>query len=293
MARRVPFLSDKAERASGSLLPWVIAVMVYLSGLALAGAVSVNDAVTNWTGDLGRQLTVQIVASNAEVQEDQARAAEALLASTPGVEAVRRLADSELARLLEPWLGTGNVDADLPLPTLLDVTLIEGRTLNTRALASQLQNVAPDARLDTNEQWLGRLHAVASMVQGTALVILVLITLATVAIVIFGTHAGLAAHRQTIETLHIIGARDSLIAREFQDRFLKLGIWGGLIGIIFAGLTLYLGGRLMDSLGGGIMERVTLNMTDAILLVLLPLVAGILSMLTARITVLRALAKMV
>jgi len=49
----------------------------------------------------------------------------------------------------------------------------------------------------------------------------------------------------------------------------------------------------MDSLGGGIMERVTLNMTDAILLVLLPLVAGVLSMLTARITVLRALAKMV
>lgn len=293
MARPVPFLSDKAERAGGSLLPWVIAVMVYLSGLALAGAVSVNGAVTAWTSDLGRQLTVQVVAADADEQDAEAAAALALLSSTPGVEVARQLEADQMAALLEPWLGAGNVSADLPLPVLIEVTLLPGRTINSDALAQQLRDVAPGATLDTNEQWLGRLHAVAAMVQGTALAIVALIMLATVAIVIFGTHAGLAAHRQTIETLHIIGARDGLIAREFQTRFLRLGLKGGLIGILFAGLTLYVARRLVDSLGGGILERMTLAPTDGILLVVLPVAAGVIAMLTARLTVLRALSRMV
>lgn len=292
MARRVPFLSDRAERASGNLLPWVIAVMVYLSGLALASALGVQGAVADWAGDLSRQLTVQVVLEDPDERDDQVAAAMALLSATPGVQSVDRLEAEHLLGLLEPWLGEANIGDDLPLPALIDVTLAPDATINTRALASQLRNVAPAATLDTNEQWLGRLHAVAAMVQGTALFIVLLITLATVAIVIFGTHAGLAAHRSTIETVHIIGARDKLIAQEFQRRFLMLGLKGGLIGLVAAGATLFLGRNLIQSMGGGIMERAGMNPLDVLALVALPVAAGLIAMLTARITVMRALARM-
>ncbi|MEX1147912.1 MAG: cell division protein [Sphingomonadales bacterium] len=298
MARRVPFLSERAERVSGSLLPWVIAVMVYLSTLALASALGLHGAVANWAGDLSRQLTVQVVAEDQDDRDAQASAAETLLAATPGVAAVRRLGSDQLMELLEPWLGSANLGPgklgdDLPLPVLIDVTLETDRAVNIRALAAQIREVAPAATLDTNDQWLGRLHAVAAMVQGTALAIVALITLATVAIVIFGTHAGLAAHRSTIETLHIIRARDQMIAREFQRRFLGLGVKGGLIGLVFAVLTLFFGRNLLQSLGGGIMDRVTVAPVDFVVLALLPLGAGLIAMVTARLTVMRALAHMV
>ncbi|RMF11813.1 MAG: cell division protein [Alphaproteobacteria bacterium] len=293
MTRRVPFLSDRADRVSGRLLPWVIAVMVFLSGIALASALGVHDAVANWASDLGRRLTVQVVAADPADRDAQAAAAEALLASTPGVETVNRLDLGAITALLEPWLGKGNVGDDLPLPVLIDVTLAPDRLINTAALARQLREVAPDAALDTNEQWLSRLHAVAGMVEGTAVTVVGLVTLATVAIVIFGTHAGLAAHRETIETLHIIGARDNLIAGEFQVRFLKLGLKGGLIGLVAAGVTLVLGRSFLRSLGGGILDKVTLEPGDLVVLLVLPLAAGVIAMFTARLTVLRALARMV
>lgn len=293
MARRVSFLSEHADRASGRLLPWVIAVMVFLSGIALASALGVHDAIANWSSDLGRRMTVQVVAAESTERDAQAAAVEALLSTTPGIQSVSRLDGPELMALLEPWIGGGDVGGDLPLPVLIDVTLTTEGAISTAALASQLRAVAPDASLDTNEQWLGRMRSVAGMVEGTALAVVALVTLATVAIVIFGTHAGLAAHRQTIETLHIIGARDGLIAGEFQHRFLILGLKGGFVGLAVAAVTLFAGRNLLQSLGGGILEQVSLQSVDMILMLVLPLAAGLIAMVTARLTVLRALSLMV
>jgi cell division transport system permease protein len=40
----------------------------------------------------------------------------------------------------------------------------------------------------------------------------------------------MVGNREIIEVLHIVGASDSFIAREFQRRFLTLGLRGGLLG---------------------------------------------------------------
>jgi cell division transport system permease protein len=48
--------------------------------------------------------------------------------------------------------------------------------------------------------------------------------------VVFATRAAIATNRPVIEVLHLIGAKDSFIARHFQQHFLQLGLKGGLIG---------------------------------------------------------------
>jgi cell division transport system permease protein len=53
---------------------------------------------------------------------------------------------------------------------------------------------------------------------------------ATVLSVVFATRAAIATNRPVIEVLHLIGAKDSFIARHFQEHFLQLGLKGGLIG---------------------------------------------------------------
>lgn len=293
MASKVRFLADGAGGDRGNLLPWVIAVMVYLSGLALAGGLAVHGAVANWSGDMTGRLTVQIVNGDTAARDRQATAALELLRKTDGVASARRLGDPELQALLEPWLGSGAVGAELPVPALLDVVLKDGAAVNLSLLGGRLKKVAPDASLDDHEQWLGRLHDLARMVEVTAVAIVVLVTLATIAIVIFGTQAGLATHRATIETLHTIGAEDALIARAFQDRFLKLGFQGGVGGLVMAAATIFAGQYILTKLGAGILSHGTLRWFEFSALAVLPFAAAAIAMLTARFTVLRALARMV
>ena len=78
---------------------------------------------------------------------------------------------------------------------------------------------------------------------------LVLISLTTIAIVVFATRAALDCRTAMIvEVLHLIGAYDGFIAVQVQRHFLQLALKGGLIGglagaITFTALNLADGGH--------------------------------------------------
>jgi hypothetical protein len=63
---------------------------------------------------------------------------------------------------------------------------------------------------------------------GVAVVLLVL-TAAALAVA-FATRGAMAGSRDSVEVLHLVGANDAFIAREFQSRFVRLGLKGGAIG---------------------------------------------------------------
>jgi cell division transport system permease protein len=262
-------------RESGGILPWVIAVMVYLCALALAGGFSLRSAASGWTSDLSRQLTVQVTDNDKARQTMLADAVVARLQNQSGVVEARRLNDEELGSLLDPWLGAGSVTADLPVPALIDVKL-ESEDTDVEALTAAVKAVAPSAVVDTHQQWLGQLATLTRSINWTANLIVLLVALATVALVAFGTRAGLAAHKSTIEILHLMGAEDGMIASEFQRRFLWHGFIGGLAGLALGA-------------GQGLISSVTLSWQAWFALLLLPPLAAGLTMITARMTVVRSL----
>jgi cell division transport system permease protein len=117
--------------------------------------------------------------------------------------------------------------------------------------------------------------------------------------IVFATRTGLAINHGTVEVLHLIGARDSFIAAQFQWPALRLGMRGGLIGLIPALLTLLglseaAGGAGGTAVGGAIsaLPELTLAPWQWAVLLLLPVAAGITALATARLTVLRSLANM-
>ena len=279
-------------RENGSLLAWVIAVMVYLCGLALAGGFGVKNTFSGWTSELTQSISIQITAEHRAERERQTGEALALLLQTPGIATARSLNDDELADLLEPWLGTGGLTEDLPVPAMIDVTLTQGATLNLEALAAQIRTVAPDARLDDHQQWIGRLVDLAGAVEWTAAGIVLLIVLSTVAVVMLGTQAGLAAHRDSIEIMHLVGAEDKTIWAEFRYRFMSHGLKGGLVGLVLAAGTVSLLIRLAARLGSGIVPQFDLALWQWAVLAALPFFAALLAVLTARFTVIRALARL-
>ncbi|MFP6744670.1 MAG: cell division protein, partial [Alphaproteobacteria bacterium] len=119
-----------------------------------------------------------------------------------------------------------------------------------------------------------------------------LIGLACVGTVIFTTRTGLAIHQDAIEVLHLIGAHDGFVARAFERNALWMGLRGGLIGLGLGALTFVVVGQVSAGLEAPLMPRFSLTPGGLMVLGSLPLVSAAIAMVTARFTVLRALADM-
>ena len=74
------------------------------------------------------------------------------------------------------------------------------------------------------------MRSIARSAVVVGLSVLALVLAAAMMSVMFATRGAMAANRQIIEVLHIIGAKDGFIAAEFQRHFLLLGLKGGAIG---------------------------------------------------------------
>jgi len=285
----IPFDRD----GSGRFLPWLIALMVYLAALATSGALALDSALASWDRGLSGTLTI-------ELPPDAAGSADAvakLLTVTPGVLAARPLSHAAMAKLLEPWLGPALPADALALPLLFDVSIDAARGVNLGSLRAALAAAAPDAVLDDHRLWLDRLANLIRSAEATAIAIVALIGSAAVLTVIFTTRTGLSVHRDVIELLHLMGARDAYIAAQFQYQALRLGLGGGLIGLALAVATLLGLGHAADAaaiLGESALPLPALRLEPIhwAALLLLPAAAAILAMLTARLTVLGALQRM-
>jgi cell division transport system permease protein len=121
---------------------------------------------------------------------------------------------------------------------------------------------------------------------------MLLVGLAAIITVVFVTRTGLEIHRQVIELLHLMGAQDRYIAREFQRHALRLGLRGGLFGFALAAAALAGLAWLARGSNAALLPDLDLAPLDWAWLALLPLAAAVTAMWTARLTVLRTLVRL-
>ncbi len=290
-ARRSDLPLDKD--ALSRFLPWLIAFMVFLAVLALAGMLVLNSTAARWDQGVSGTLTIQIVPA-AKPEDDSRRLQKVLsiLNGTPEIDRYETLSDDKLLGLLEPWLGTAAESRDLPLPRLIDVELKPDTKLDGETLSQRLAAEVPGTSVDDHRVWLNRLVRLIQTIEGLASMVLVFITFATVGTVIFTTRTGLAIHRGAIEVLHLIGAQDSYVAGQFASRALMLGLKGGIIGLLLAAPTLFAIGHLARQIESSLLPSITLEPAHWVALGVLPVVVALIAMVTARLTVMKTLSRM-
>ena len=289
---------------SGRFLPWLIALMVYLAALALVCAMVMSKVSERWDTGLSGSITVQVPPPQSPAKESlrdasgQAAAAASIdavieiLLATPGVLSARALEPDEIAQLLQPWLGAEASFADLPLPALLAVGIDPAAAPNFETLSQQLAEAVPGTVLDDHQSWLGQLLDLARSIELVAGLVVFLVGASAVAMVVFATRMGLVIHSRVIELLHLIGAQDSYVAREFEFHALKLALRGGVVGLLMAVITVLLVARLFERIEAALLPDLTLSPIEWASLGLLPLAVAGIAMLTARLTVLGNLGRM-
>ena len=275
--------------AQDRFLPWLVAFMVFLAVLAFALAASVHQVAERWDKGARGTLTVQVPVQDADAGA-ALQAVLALLRATPGVASAEPLADEHLARLIEPWIGRG-ATGDIPIPRLIDVQTQPDARPDLTALRARLADVAPGTAIDDHQAWLGRLLALMRALEATALTLLGLVLVVTIGTVIFTTRTGLSIHHEAIEVMHLIGARDSYIARQFAGRALALGLKGGAIGLMLAMPALAAVGVLFGQESGSVLPEVSFSFLHWVAIGAMPVMVALTAMLTARFTVLASLSR--
>ena len=292
-ARRADLAPDRD--GSSRFLPWIIALMVYLAGLALAAATVLEQIAGRWSAGLRGSVTVVVDPSIGDDGADadaRVEAALGVIRTTPGVLSAAPLATADLAGLVEPWLGEDLLSMDLPIPQLIDVTLDGDGGLDLAGLAERLETAAPGSRIDDHKIWLRKVLRLARAAELVAIVVVALIALAAAATVMFATRTGLAIQRDAIEVLHLIGARDSYVARQFQGRAASLALRGGLLGLTLAAVTVAILWLAARDLEGALPSAALLAPPFLAGLAALPLAAAAIASITARVAVMRFLARM-
>ena len=154
-----------------------------------------------------------------------------------------------------------------------------------------LADLSPKLRIEPHAAFLTPLAGLLSALGWLALGAVLLMMLATAAVVVLAARGAHDSHRGTIDVLHLMGSTDVQIARLFQRRIGLDALMGGALGFAFAILVILLIGLRLAATGSDLLAAIALPMRDWLILVALPIAGVLLATLTARWTVLRALGR--
>src|ERR1700722_16829974 len=218
------------DSVAGRALVVVIAIMTFLACLTAGAALLVGHASQAWRSDVLREATIQVTPGAGDDIESLVAKAVAIATRAPEVESAHAYSKAESEKLLEPWLGAGVDLSQLPVPRLIVVRLRGQRSEDLATLRSALASAVPQADLDDHRIWAARLGAMANAVVVLAGALFVLMIVAMGTAIGFATRGAMAGNREIIEVLHLVGASNAFIAKEFQGHFRRLGLRGAMIG---------------------------------------------------------------
>ena len=303
------------RRALGDrMLPALVAAMAFLAALALAGSAGAAALVRHWQDGAASALTVQVPdpaqplpRSGDGPEETRLDRAITVLRATPGVASARALTPAELSDLLRPWLGDAAGNTALPLPAVVRVQLDAGAGAPV-ALQAKLEAAVPGTLVESHGEWVQRLAVLARSLQACAWLALAVVAAVAAAVIMVATRAGLSARRESIEIVHGLGATDGFIAGRFARRATWLAGVGGLVGALASvPVLLAMASLAAPFVAGGAAAAEPARALSVVMLApmlralppelwlglpTLPVVAALIGLLTAQLTVRRWLRRL-
>ena len=270
------------------------AIAVFLFSVALSGYFAIHSMTDGWNQDITGSLTVQIMPESqvdAEANTMTLNKVINFFETMPQVQKVTLISDAQMQKIMSPWLGSNVEVESLPLPKILDVK-IASDDFDYQKAADGLSDITANASIDNHRIWLGKLLKFTSSLQFLSLTVLFMLLIVSAFSIFYAAKTSLGIHANIIEILHIMGALDDYIAKQYARRSFWIGLFSGTAGLLLSLLALHFIRKFSLSLDIGLMGNTSLQLSNWLLIFSLPLWAALLSMLTAYWTVRKTLGKM-
>ena len=275
-------------------------IYMYLFIVVLAIFIAINSMASSWEKDIMGAVTVQIIPIQDDSKHiDKIKTAEQqnkvlqYIEQLSGVESVTVLDDEAIKKLMTPWLGNKIDISSLPIPQLLDVKLKSGEELNYDEVIQGLRKITANATVDNHRLWLNKLIRFANSLKTLALFVLAMVSLICALSIYYSAKTSLNINKNSIEILHIVGAKDEYIAKQYAKIYGKIGFFAGIIALLFAVPSIIFVGKYGISTGSGLLSGAGISNLSWCAIMITPLFSLIYSTIIAFYTVRRSLEKMV
>ncbi len=283
------------KQSSPFFLTWITMLMTFVAALTLFASVSLNNIIDHWNSVVSGSLTIQQPTYDLTgINREEEALAELeqiteLLKQQPFVVDFHILNDTEMDKLMSPWLGELSAINELPIPKLIDVTLDKSIPFSLEMFKTELNAIAPYAQVDSHRIWLSHLIDIAGGIQKTIFIILSLLILTTAFTVIYTTRSGLLVQSDTLNLLQMMGAKDISIAWGVAARALNKSFLGGCIGFALSLPIVLIVTTLVDGQSDALFSYGALSGIQWGGICTLPVIVAFLAFMTALLTALKKL----
>ena len=223
------------NRGSSLFLGWVIASMIYLAVLTLACVLLSHSFSKEWIRVVDNVITVQVTDfEKKSINDNDTNRLDAvlkMLRMTPGIKKITVLEDQETARLIESWIPA-EAFKNINIPALIEIEFIENSNINR--LATRINSVAPGSLLDDHNGWKIKLSVVINIVESVGWIIFSLVIIVSLVSVVFAVAMSLAANKEVISLVHLIGGGAGFISKICQSHILSSIVPAAIIGAFMA-----------------------------------------------------------
>jgi cell division transport system permease protein len=287
------------NRGSGTgFLILIVGLMTFLGLLSVGGAMTLSSIQQRWSSGLENRVTIEVPSEmngsllTEQELNDASQRLIAMLQAHPSVLASHPMSQEEILSLVTPWLGDTALLQNIPLPAVISVLLSDSDASILAGLSQQVKEIASHARLDTHETWLQDILKFAGALKFVAALLVAIIGFTTFTAVASAVRARMDIYKDDVQLLHLMGASDTYIARQFQRYAMLASLKGALVGTIIGVLLMCFISIMASRMNINMMPQIEMDANRALTFVFIPLIAMLISMITARMTVLRVLIAM-
>lgn len=282
--------------SGGFYLIVLIALMSFLSVLALTSSFALSAMTERWTSGLKNKASIEVPA---EDENGEALALDTLknittriygfLNTHPALESATIMDDEEISKLVSPWLGEDMELTNIPLPGIITVEFKDDVEFDMENLKANIKDITPQARIDLHEGWLANVLRFTGALNFASLLVSFVIGITTIVAVAGAVQSRMAIYKEDLELLHLMGASDRYISHQLQRYILIIALKGAAIGVIIGLIILTMIGWFMGRMDINLIPDFSLNKAQIFTLFMLIPLTALVGMITARQTVLRVL----
>lgn len=232
------FKTDKTNK----FVAVIFGFLIYCMSITFMSGIFTYNLTDNWDRSLNGQLTIEFPAHSEGVHstltEKQREQVFHLLQGTNGLIRIRQLKDSDILKILEPWLDSTAIPDDFPFPVLFDVEIDKDANVDLLELTSRLSKISKGVRIHNHANWYVSIEKISKGLFGFSVLLSILILLTVCSTIIYIVKKALSAHKDVVKILQLIGARDKYIAAQFRKYYFFISLKGSVISFVLSILTI-------------------------------------------------------
>ena len=263
----------------------MVACLAGFAALLLTIAMTLTGTLATQAKDITGMVQVEVPAARAASLIDDVVS---VLRVTAGVEEVVVLQQKDMEALLKPWLGDNFDLQELPVPVLVDVkTAVKGdkTTVDLSALRLRLAKIDKGIVVEDRGPWVSHMAKAVALLQGLVLLVAGLLLACALGMIVLVARTNLKLHFKTVSLLHMFGATDEYILRQFQRESAMLAGRGAVIGVGVAAGIFLAAIFATHRWASPILPMLNFELSHLVVFVALPIFTALTALLATRLTV--------